>query len=206
MTSTTATAHYRLSRCKRLCSARAACPRTSVKSHLTVEPVSASHLEGTLYRRVAAEPGGLASGRRPCPSTSAGQARRFVSRRRAQRDDRGAKLFFGLMPSLPRAVKLVAAGGVVAGAAALAALAANPAVKDEARRLSRLARPLGKRDPAIPVPPPLPPGRVLELPERGEVFVRDSAVSGPAVCGCTAGPSRPTSTSGRSTPSWPATG
>jgi len=41
----------------------------------------------------------------------------------------------------------------------------------------------GSGTPAVPVPPALPPGRVVNLPGRGEVFVRDSGDSsaGPAV-------------------------
>ena len=63
----------------------------------------------------------------------------------------------------------------MAGAAvAAAAVAANPALRDEARRLRRLARPLGVPGPDAPIPPPLPPGYVLTLPTRGEVFVRDT--------------------------------
>ena len=71
----------------------------------------------------------------------------------------------------------------VAGAAAsvIAALAANPAVRREAERVGRFARPLqsGMTLPRAPVPPYLPPGRVINLPGRGEVFVRDSG-GGPA--------------------------
>lgn len=63
----------------------------------------------------------------------------------------------------------------MAGAAvAAAAVAANPALRDEARRLRRMARPLGVRSPGAPVPPPLPAGCVLTLAGRGEVFVRDT--------------------------------
>ena len=71
-----------------------------------------------------------------------------------------------------RAIKILAAGGAVAGAA-VAVAAAAPAVRDEARRLRRLVRPLGVPPPGAPVPPPLPPGLVVALPDRGEVFVRD---------------------------------
>ncbi|MDQ1517962.1 MAG: hypothetical protein QOE80_3792 [Actinomycetota bacterium] len=78
-----------------------------------------------------------------------------------------------------RTMKALAAGGALAGAAVAAvAVAAAPAVRDEARRLRRLARPLGVPAPGAPVPPPLPPGFVVTLPGRGEVFVRDSG-SGP---------------------------
>jgi len=69
----------------------------------------------------------------------------------------------------------------VAGAAvAAAAVAAGPALRDDARRLRRLARPLGVPSPDPPVPPPLPPGFVLPLPGRGEVFVRDTGPAGDA--------------------------
>ena len=78
-----------------------------------------------------------------------------------------------------RTVKLLAAGGAVAGAAVAAAtVAAGPAVRDEARRLRRLARPLGVPSPGAPIPPPLPPGFVVPLPGRGEVFTRDIGPSG----------------------------
>jgi pimeloyl-ACP methyl ester carboxylesterase len=74
-----------------------------------------------------------------------------------------------------RTVKVLAAGGAVAGAAvAAAAVAAGPAFRDEARRLRRLARPLGVSSPDAPIPPPLPPGYVVNLPGRGEAFVRDT--------------------------------
>ncbi len=64
----------------------------------------------------------------------------------------------------------------VAAAAApvVAALATNPTVRQEARRVGRLARPLRRSVALAPVPPRLPPGRVINLPGRGEVFVRDS--------------------------------
>lgn len=47
--------------------------------------------------------------------------------------------------------------------------------RDDLSRARRFARPLGRpTDPLAPVPPPqLPPGRVVELPGRGEVFVRE---------------------------------
>lgn len=49
------------------------------------------------------------------------------------------------------------------------------------RRIGYL-RPLEVADPAPPVPPLLPPGRLVDVPEWGEMFVRG------------AGPSRLTST------------
>jgi len=74
---------------------------------------------------------------------------------------------------------------IVAAAPAVgaAALAASPAVRQEARRIRRFARPLQRAGTRAPVPPCLPPGRVINLPGRGEVFVRDSggSPSGPAV-------------------------
>jgi pimeloyl-ACP methyl ester carboxylesterase len=66
---------------------------------------------------------------------------------------------------------LTAAGGTAAGAVALAA---NPAIRQAALRAGRFARPLGHDAARPPVPPPLLPGRVVNLPGRGEVFVRDS--------------------------------
>ena len=73
----------------------------------------------------------------------------------------------------------------VAGAAAvgLAALAAHPAVRQEARRVGGFARPLRRGVALAPVPPSLPPGRVMNLPGRGEVFVRDcgGTPAGPVV-------------------------
>ncbi len=81
---------------------------------------------------------------------------------------------------LRRAARVVAVGGAVAGVAAAAAVAANPILRDELRRVQRLARPLGLRDPLAPIPPPLPPGKVVNLPGRGEVFVRDTGDRGGA--------------------------
>ena len=73
----------------------------------------------------------------------------------------------------------------VAAAAApvVAALARNPVVRQELRWVSRFARPLRRSVDLPPVPPCLPPGRVVSLPGRGEVFVRDSggAPADPAV-------------------------
>ncbi len=84
--------------------------------------------------------------------------------------------------AVSRTIKVLAAGGAAAGAAvAAAAVAANPALRDEARRLRRLARPLGVSSPGAPIAPPLPPGSVVVLPGRGEVFVRDTGGTGPPV-------------------------
>jgi pimeloyl-ACP methyl ester carboxylesterase len=67
----------------------------------------------------------------------------------------------------------VVAVAVPAAAAGLAALAMNPVLQQKARRTIRFARPL--RIAALPpLPPALPAGRAINLPGRGEVFVRDS--------------------------------
>ncbi len=58
--------------------------------------------------------------------------------------------------------------------AVAAALAVKPSVRREARRVRRFARPLRPTAAPAAVPPGLPPGRVINLPGRGEVFVRDS--------------------------------
>ena len=79
--------------------------------------------------------------------------------------------------------RTLAVTGAATAAAGLAALAANPTVRQEARRVGGFARPLPGSAPQPPVPPGLPPGRVINLPGRGEVFVRDSggAPADPAV-------------------------
>jgi len=66
---------------------------------------------------------------------------------------------------------LTAVGATAGG---VAALAANPAVRQAALRVGRFARPLGRDAIRPPVPPPLLPGRAVNLPGRGEVFIRDS--------------------------------
>lgn len=63
---------------------------------------------------------------------------------------------------------------VTVTASAVAALAARAAVRRRAQRAAASGGPLPPGVPAAPVPPPLPPGRVMYLPGRGEVFVRDS--------------------------------
>jgi 3-oxoadipate enol-lactonase len=70
-----------------------------------------------------------------------------------------------------RTLTVTAAGAAVAG---IAAVATRPAIRQEARRVGRFARPLRRSVPLAPAPPCLPPGRVINLPGRGEVFVRDS--------------------------------
>jgi pimeloyl-ACP methyl ester carboxylesterase len=68
-------------------------------------------------------------------------------------------------------------------AAAVGALAAAAAARRLARPSAPSARPPRPSTIAAPVPPAFPPGRVLNLPDRGEVFVRDSGgtCAGPAV-------------------------
>lgn len=68
----------------------------------------------------------------------------------------------------------LAVTGAVAMAGGLVAVMASPTVRREARRAGRFARPPRRYEARPPIPPPLPPGRVIYLPGRGEVFVRDS--------------------------------
>jgi pimeloyl-ACP methyl ester carboxylesterase len=72
---------------------------------------------------------------------------------------------------------------VAGGTSALAAFAARAVVRHQARRASASGPPLHQGTQTAPVPPALPPGRVINLPGRGEVFVRDSggASASPAV-------------------------
>jgi pimeloyl-ACP methyl ester carboxylesterase len=78
-----------------------------------------------------------------------------------------------------RPTRLAAAAGAgVLGAVGL--VAASPTVRAEAHRLRAFLRPLGA-DGQAPVPPPLPPGRIVDVPGRGEMFVRDSGGDGPTV-------------------------
>ena len=60
------------------------------------------------------------------------------------------------------------------GAAVAAALAARAAARRRARQPVRSARPATRGTIGAPVPPAFPPGQVLNLPGRGEVFARDS--------------------------------
>ncbi len=73
-----------------------------------------------------------------------------------------------------RSARALLVGAAATAAPAIAALAANPTVRQEARRVARLARPLRRPTAVAPLPPSLPPGQVINLPGRGEVFVRDS--------------------------------
>ena len=77
-----------------------------------------------------------------------------------------------------RTTRRLTATGAGATAAALTALAANPAVRRSALQAARFARPLDRKADRPPVPPQLPPGRVVNLTGRGEIFVRES--DGPA--------------------------
>jgi pimeloyl-ACP methyl ester carboxylesterase len=73
-----------------------------------------------------------------------------------------------------RTARRLTATAAGAAAAGLATLAANPAVRQAALHAARFARPLDGNTAMPPVPPGLPPGRVVNLPGRGEVFVRES--------------------------------
>lgn len=53
--------------------------------------------------------------------------------------------------------------------------ARRAALVQEATRVRRLARRLDPLAPEPPIPPPLPPGRVVNVPGRGELFVREQA-------------------------------
>jgi pimeloyl-ACP methyl ester carboxylesterase len=69
--------------------------------------------------------------------------------------------------------------GTVAAAGALTVAAAGVAVSRSPFLRKQASLALGfvshaHQDPAAPVPPPLPPGRIVTLAGRGEVFVRDS--------------------------------
>jgi 3-oxoadipate enol-lactonase len=80
------------------------------------------------------------------------------------------------MISRARALTITVAAAAASG---IAALARNPIIRREALWVSRFARPLRHGAGLAPVPPFLPPGRVINLAGRGEVFVRDSG-GGPA--------------------------
>jgi len=56
------------------------------------------------------------------------------------------------------------------------AAAASPTVRAEAHRMRSFLRPLEPLGRA-PVPPPLPPGRIVNVPGRGELFTRDTGAS-----------------------------
>jgi 3-oxoadipate enol-lactonase len=72
------------------------------------------------------------------------------------------------------------AGAAGAGLLTMVGLAAaSPTVRAEAHQLRSFLRPLDA-DGEAPVPPPLPPGRLVLLPGRGEVFVRDTGDTGGA--------------------------
>ena len=73
---------------------------------------------------------------------------------------------------------VVGAGVVGAGVVVAAvAVAADPVVRAEFRRLRRFSRRLDEAASGPPVPPPLPPGRVIAVPNVGELFVRDTGGS-----------------------------
>lgn len=47
-------------------------------------------------------------------------------------------------------------------------------MRQELARVRRLARRLEQAGPEAPLPPPLPPGRIVDVPGRGEMFVRET--------------------------------
>ncbi len=67
---------------------------------------------------------------------------------------------------------------VAGGTSALAAFAASAVIRHQALRPLISGPPLRPGALAAPVPPALPPGMVMSLPGRGEVFVRDSGGTG----------------------------
>lgn len=73
---------------------------------------------------------------------------------------------------------MLAAVGGAAGAAGIGLAAANPRVREEAERALRFARPLDRAAAGPLNPPPLPPGRLVAVPGRGELFVRDTGGDG----------------------------
>ena len=87
------------------------------------------------------------------------------------------------MRKMIRRAQALTVTAAAAAAPVIAALARNPVIRQEIRWVSRFARPLRRSVDLPPVPPYLPPGRVVNLPGRGEVFVRDSggAPGDPAV-------------------------
>jgi len=105
----------------------------------------------------------------------------------ARADPRGAVRGSGLirMTSTTRKTAAVAGAAVAAALAAKAAttVTAKATARRRARTAVRSAPPSSRRTVGAPLPPVLPPGRVLSLPGRGEVFVRDSggASATPAV-------------------------
>src|SRR5262245_36232789 len=96
--------------------------------------------------------------------------------RRRSRPERRVSMMINRARALTVTVATAAGSGI-------AALAGNPAVRREVLRVSRFARPLRRGAGLPPVPPHLPPGRVINLAGRGEVVVRDSggAPPGPSV-------------------------
>jgi pimeloyl-ACP methyl ester carboxylesterase len=80
-----------------------------------------------------------------------------------------------LTPSSLKTWATVAAAGSLAGAAAAGiAYRRSPVVQREVLEAKRFVSALPTLRVGAPLPPPTPPGKVLLLPGRGEVFVRDS--------------------------------
>lgn len=53
-------------------------------------------------------------------------------------------------------------------------MSGGPGWRRETARLSRVARPRAEVGREAPLPPPLPPGRLVSVPGRGEMFVREA--------------------------------
>jgi 3-oxoadipate enol-lactonase len=76
--------------------------------------------------------------------------------------------------SLTRWTTVAAAGSVAGAAAAGVVYRRSPVVQREVLEAKRFASALPPLRVGAPIPPPTPPGKVLLLPGRGEIFVRDS--------------------------------
>jgi pimeloyl-ACP methyl ester carboxylesterase len=76
--------------------------------------------------------------------------------------------------SLKRWATVAAAGSLAGAAAAGIAYRRSPVVQREVLEAKRFVSALPTLRVGAPLPPPTPPGKVLLLPGRGEVFVRDS--------------------------------
>jgi 3-oxoadipate enol-lactonase len=85
---------------------------------------------------------------------------------------RGGSLTSG--SSLRRIATTAAVSGVAGGVAAGVAYRKSPMVRREVQEAKRFVGSLPPLRSGPAIPPPLPPGRVVLVPGRGEVFVRDS--------------------------------
>ncbi len=74
--------------------------------------------------------------------------------------------------------RIAAILGTGAVAAAAAAGAAEPTVRTELKRLRRFSRAMDVSAAGTPTPPSLPAGRIVPVPNVGELFVRDTGEDG----------------------------